>query len=95
MIQRSRRAVQLIGILAFASIWLLYQFSSPRRYRYEDVVSDQAVRLRDEADYILSKSSWNFDAPPTTRRFQFVISEVEASPDGEQQPRMKPAVTES
>lgn len=95
MIQRSRRAVQLIGILAIASIWLLYQLFSPPRYRREDVVSDQTVRLRDEADYILSKSSWGFDAPPTTRRFQFVISDVEARPDGKQPPCMKPAVTES
>jgi hypothetical protein len=33
-------------------------------------------------DYTLDIASWDFNAPPTTREYNFTIAEIELSPDG-------------
>lgn len=38
---------------------------------------------RDPSEYILDMDSWDINAPPTTRHFDFTVSEIEGYPDGE------------
>ena len=33
-------------------------------------------------DYTLDIASWDFNAPPTTREYNFTLSEIQLSPDG-------------
>lgn len=37
---------------------------------------------RDMSEYDLDMDSWDIDAKPTTRNYNFVLSEVTAAPDG-------------
>jgi FtsP/CotA-like multicopper oxidase with cupredoxin domain len=45
------------------------------------------VRLRQEDDYILD-SSWDSNAPPTTREYSWIIEDRELNPDGVYRPMM-------
>lgn len=45
---------------------------------------------RNPSEYILDTTTWDINAPPTTRAYNFTISEVEGFPDGEQQISQKP-----
>ncbi|USP74184.1 multicopper oxidase [Curvularia clavata] len=53
-------------------------------------ISDGAIgpaRLRPEEDYILS-STWDFNAPPTTREYTWIISEHMLNPDSVYRPML-------
>jgi hypothetical protein len=38
------------------------------------------------SEYVLDIASWDFNAPPTTRVYNFTLSEIEAFPDGKWDP---------
>src|SRR4051812_35569774 len=52
--------------------------STPNSYASQDLTP---LRL-DTKDYSLDMTDWDIAAPPTTRTYNFTLSEIEAAPDG-------------
>ena len=54
--------------------------SSPLQYNISP--GNESWR-RNTSEYLLDMTTWDINAPPTTRVYNFTISEIEAFPDGE------------
>ncbi len=48
---------------------------------YNAPVGDESWR-RNTSEYTLNVTGWDLNAPPTTRSWNFTLSEIEAYPDG-------------
>lgn len=87
--RRSRRrwvnSCVLVLLAACAALLIAHWYRGSRTHRPAPL-SAQA-RLRPEDDYVLDPS-WEFQAPPTTREYSWVIEDHGLNPDGVYRPMM-------
>jgi FtsP/CotA-like multicopper oxidase with cupredoxin domain len=73
-----------IAILVLCTLGVLAHFVSSSR-RHGPVFPTSPARLRPEEDYILD-AAWQFDAPPVTREYTWIIEDHQLNPDGVYRP---------
>ncbi|KAI4946120.1 hypothetical protein J4E91_007563 [Alternaria rosae] len=79
------RPVAVVSLLICTVIALVYRGLTSSRSISSPSLDTRPARLRPEEDYILS-SSWDFNAPPTTREYTWVVSDHILNPDGVYRP---------
>jgi hypothetical protein len=73
----------LVGLLLLTAVAVAFNYL----YRGEPVGEESGAFRRPSSDYIVDPA-WDYDAPPTVREYDWVISDVTANPDGVFRPMM-------
>ena len=75
-----------VALLLSCTLFLLARQALVSRGKPQtSTTTPSPARLRPEEDYILSPS-WDFNAPPTTREYTWIISDHKLNPDGVYRP---------
>lgn len=87
--RKRRRRWWRLGLFGLIGLLVLTAVAVALNYFYLEETEGEAVGTfrRPSSDYIID-SAWDYDAPPTVREYQWVISDITANPDGVFRPMM-------
>jgi hypothetical protein len=79
------RTIFIFSLLACTVLVLLHEALSSGHGASNSITIPSTASLRPEEDYILSPT-WDFNSPPTTREYTWIISDHTLNPDGVYRP---------
>ncbi|RAQ99639.1 multicopper oxidase [Stemphylium lycopersici] len=79
------RTIFIFSLLACTILVLFHEALSSRHKTLKSPPTSSTAYLRSEEDYILSPD-WDFNSPPTTREYTWIISDHTLNPDGVYRP---------